>query len=274
MSKVVIETLSPAKLNLFLHVIGRLPNGYHQLQTVFQLLDWGDRMRFEIVNEPGIHLASALRGVPNEDNLIVKAAHLLAPPADRGVLITIDKVIPMGGGLGGGSSNAATTLLALNALFQTGHSTEALATLGTSLGADVPVFVMGHSAWAEGVGDQLTPMVLPERWFVIIYPNCHVSTQEIFNAPELTRNTPPITVSAVFDGSARNDLQPVVVSKFEQVKTALDWLSGFGPAMMTGSGACVFAGFDSQDEAQRVAQRARDTFEVFVAKGINRFTAV
>lgn len=274
MSKVVIETLSPAKLNLFLHVIGRLPNGYHQLQTVFQLLDWGDRMRFEIVNEPGIHLASALRGVPNEDNLIVKAAHLLAPPADRGVLITIDKVIPMGGGLGGGSSNAATTLLALNALFQTGHSTEALATMGTSLGADVPVFVMGHSAWAEGVGDQLTPMVLPERWFVIIYPNCHVSTQEIFNAPELTRNTPPITVSALFEGSVRNDLQPAVERRYEQVKVAREWLSQHGLAAMTGSGACVFAAFDSRDEAMQVATLAENEFHVIVAQGINRYTMV
>ena len=274
MSKQVIEALSPAKLNLFLHVTGRRANGYHELQTAFQLLDWGDRMRFEITDTPGIELNPSVAGVPNEDNLILRAAASLGLPQDRGVAISIDKVIPMGGGLGGGSSNAAITLLALNDLFDLGHSVDELALKGAALGADVPVFVRGTSAWAEGIGDELMPLELPARWFVIIYPDCHVSTQEIFGAPELTRNTPPITVSAFFEGPVRNDLQPVVESRYEQVSTAIKWLSDHGSAMMTGSGACVFASFQSQAEAQRVAASAKGAFSVFVAKGINRFTVV
>jgi 4-diphosphocytidyl-2-C-methyl-D-erythritol kinase len=273
-SKQVIEALSPAKLNLFLHVTGRRANGYHELQTAFQLLDWGDRMRFEISDTPGIELNPSVAGVPNEDNLIFRAAASLGLPQDRGVAISIDKVIPMGGGLGGGSSNAAITLLALNDLFDLGHSVDELALKGAALGADVPVFVRGTSAWAEGIGDELMPLELPARWFVIIYPDCHVSTQEIFGAPELTRNTPPITVSAFFEGPVRNDLQPVVESRYEQVSTAIKWLSDHGSAMMTGSGACVFASFQSQAEAQRVAASAKGEFSVFVAKGINRFTVV
>ncbi|MEC9121983.1 MAG: 4-(cytidine 5'-diphospho)-2-C-methyl-D-erythritol kinase [Pseudomonadota bacterium] len=274
MSKQVIEALSPAKLNLFLHVTGQRANGYHELQTAFQLLDWGDRMHFEITDTPGITLHPPVAGVPNEDNLIFRAAAALGLPEDRGVAISIEKVIPMGGGLGGGSSNAAVTLLALNDLFDLGHSVDELAVKGAALGADVPVFVRGTSAWAEGVGDELTPLELPTRWFVIIYPDCHVSTQEIFGAPELTRNTPPITVSAFFEGPVRNDLQPVVESRYEQVSTAIKWLSNHGSAMMTGSGACVFASFQSQVEAQRVAEAAKGEFSVFVAKGINRFTVV
>ena len=274
MSKQVIETLSPAKLNLFLHVTGQRANGYHELQTAFQLLDWGDRMHFEITDTPGAMLHPPVAGVPNEDNLIFRAAAALGLPEDRGVAISIEKVIPMGGGLGGGSSNAAVTLLALNDLFDLGHSVDELAVKGAALGADVPVFVRGTSAWAEGVGDELTPLELPTRWFVIIYPDCHVSTQEIFGAPELTRNTPPITVSAFFEGPVRNDLQAVVESRYEQVSTAIKWLSNHGSAMMTGSGACVFASFQSQAEAQRVAEAANGEFSVFVAKGINRFTVV
>ena len=274
MSRQVIETLSPAKLNLFLHVTGQRDNGYHELQTAFQLLDWGDRMRFEITETPGITLHPPVAGVPNEDNLIFRAAASLGLPQDRGIAISIEKVIPMGGGLGGGSSNAAVTLLALNDLFDLGYSVDELATKGAALGADVPVFVRGTSAWAEGIGDELMPLELPACWFVIIYPDCHVSTQEIFDAPELTRNTPPITVSAFFEGPVRNDLQPVVESRYKQVSTAIKWLSNHGSAMMTGSGACVFASFQSQIEAQRVAEAAKGEFSVFVAKGINRFTVV
>ena len=274
MSKQVIEALSPAKLNLFLHVTGQRDNGYHELQTAFQLLNWGDRMRFEATETTGITLHPPVAGLPNEDNLIFRAAASLGLPEGRGVAISIEKVIPMGGGLGGGSSNAAVTLLALNNLFDLGYSVDELALKGAALGADVPVFVRGTSAWAEGIGDELTPLELPARWFVIIYPDCHVSTQEIFGAPELTRNTPPITVSAFFEGPVRNDLQPVVESRYEQVSTAIKWLSNHGSAMMTGSGACVFASFQSQAEAQRIAEAAKSEFNVFVAKGINRFTVV
>ena len=274
MSKQVIEALSPAKLNLFLHVTGHRANGYHELQTAFQLLDWGDRMRFEIIDTPGIELNLPVAGVLTKDNLIYRAASSLELPEDRGVAISIEKVIPMGGGLGGGSSNAAVTLLALNDLFELGHSVDELAIKGAALGADVPVFVRGTSAWAEGIGDELMPLELPARWFVIIYPDCYVSTQEIFGAPELTRNTPPITVSAFFEGLVRNDLQPVVESRYEQVSAAIKWLSDHGSAMMTGSGACVFAGFPSQAEAELVANAAKSEFSVFVARGMNRFTVV
>ena len=274
MNKQVIETLSPAKLNLFLHVVGQRPDGYHELQTVFQLLDWGDVMRFEVTDAPGLQLTGDVSGVPYSDNLIVRATNLLDLDPGLGVRIDIQKVVPMGGGLGGGSSNAATTLCALNSLFKLGHSVQTLATLGATLGADVPVFVLGESAWAEGIGEKLTPIDLPRRWFVIIYPNCHVSTQEIFGAPELTRNTPPITVSALFEGSVRNDLQPVVERRYEQVKVAREWLSQHGLAAMTGSGACVFAAFDSRDKAMQVATLAENKFQVIVAQGINRYTMV
>ena len=263
--------LSPAKLNLFLHVIGRQPNGYHELQTVFQLLDWGDTLRFDVSERPGIRLTSNMSDVDDVDNLIIRAASLLPLPNDRGVSITLNKVIPLGGGLGGGSSNAATTLLALNALFGLGQSIDALATCGATLGADVPVFVRGASAWGEGVGEKLTPIELPARWFVIISPDCHVSTREIFMAPELTRNTPPITVSALFGGAVHNDLQPVVEGRYVEVRRAINWLSNHGAAMMTGSGACVFAAYDNRDEAERVAQLAKREFRVYVAKGINRY---
>ncbi|MDB2667115.1 4-(cytidine 5'-diphospho)-2-C-methyl-D-erythritol kinase [Luminiphilus sp.] len=274
MNKPVIETLSPAKLNLFLHVLGQRADGYHELQTVFQLLDWGDVMRFEVTDTPGVQLTGDVSGVPYSDNLIVRAANLLDLDPSLGVSINIQKVVPMGGGLGGGSSNAATTLCALNSLFKLGYSAQALASLGATLGADVPVFVRGESAWAEGIGEKLTPITLPRRWFVIIYPNCHVSTQEIFGAPELTRNTPPITVSALFEGSVRNDLQPVVERRYEQVKVAREWLSQHGLAAMTGSGACVFAAFDSRDEAMQVATLAENEFHAIVAQGINRYTMV
>ena len=274
MNKPVIETLSPAKLNLFLHVVGQRADGYHELQTVFQLLDWGDVMRFEVTDTPGLQLTGDVSGVPYSDNLIVRAANLLDLDPSLGVSINIQKVVPMGGGLGGGSSNAATTLCALNSLFKLGYSAQALASLGATLGADVPVFVRGESAWAEGIGDKLTPITLPRRWFIIIYPNCHVSTQEIFGAPELTRNTPPITVSALFEGSVRNDLQPVVERRYEQVKVAREWLSQHGLAAMTGSGACVFAAFDSRDRAMQVATLAENEFHAIVAQGINRYTMV
>lgn len=268
----LIEALSPAKLNLFLHVTGRKANGYHELQTVFQLLNWGDTLRFELSDSPGVHLTGDLSGIDHADNLIIRAADLLALPSDVGVSITVDKVIPMGGGLGGGSSNAAVTMLALNKLLSLNYDVNELAEMGAKLGADVPVFVRGQSAWGEGIGEQLTPIDLPNRWFVIIYPNCHVSTQEIFTAPELTRNTPAITVSAFSHGAVRNDLQPVVEARYEPVKAAITWLSARGSAMMTGSGGCVFAAYDERDAAEQVAAEAEGLFQAFVAEGINRYS--
>jgi len=264
-----IECIAPAKLNLFLHVTGRRANGYHTLQTVFQLLDWGDEMYFERTDVPGVQLAESVPGVNDVDNLILRAATLLNAP-NRGALIRIHKHIPMGGGLGGGSSNAASTLLMLNKLWDLGRSIDELAALGIQLGADVPVFVRGHSAWAEGVGEQLRDIELPNHWFVILCPNCHVSTAEIFSAPELTRNTPEITMPAFFAGSARNDLQPVVEARYPAVRNALKLLNKYGPAMMTGSGACVFLALDDEATARQIANECESTFDTVVAKGVNR----
>jgi 4-diphosphocytidyl-2-C-methyl-D-erythritol kinase len=265
-----IEVLSPAKLNLFLHVTGQRDDGYHTLQTVFQLLDWGDRLSFEVQASPGILLTTALEDVPNDDNLIIKAARALDPEQQFGATIDLFKQIPMGGGLGGGSSNAAMTLLALNKLWKLDHDIDTLAKLGETLGADVPVFVRGYSCWAEGIGEEITPIALPSRWFVILKPNCHVATAEIFRAPELTRNTAPITVSAFFAGHVKNDLQAAVESRYPEVRHALKWLRQHGSAMMTGSGACVFASYESQSEAERIARLAPETVSAFVAKGINK----
>ena len=267
-----LTCLSPAKLNLFLHITGRRADGRHNLQTVFQLLNWGDDMRFERQNTPGCRLDADFEGVPPADNLILRAAHLLMPGYEKGhgVRISIKKSIPMGGGLGGGSSNAATTLLALNQLFELGHSTESLASLGLELGADVPVFVEGLSAWGEGTGELLTPMTLPEDWYVILRPDCHVSTADIFSAPELTRNTAPITMSAAFKGGVRNDLQSVVEMRYPEVRNALKLLSKSAPAMMTGSGACVFAQVDTQARAQAIAGKIPESLAPVVARGINK----
>lgn len=263
-----IECISPAKLNLFLHITGRRANGYHELQTVFQLLDWGDEMVFERTDELGAELLNPMDGVAAADNLILRAASLLS--SERwGVRIGITKHIPMGAGLGGGSSNAATTLLMLNHLWELGHSVDELAELGLSLGADVPVFVRGHSAWAEGIGEQLSPIELPERWYLILCPNCHVSTAEIFSAPELTRDTSAITMSAFFEGAKRNDLQPIVEARYPRVRKALIWLNKFAPAMMTGSGAAVFAPIETEAQARELANIAPSEFGAVVAKGVN-----
>lgn len=267
-----ISALSPAKLNLFLHVTGQRSDGYHTLQTVFQLLDWGDDMVFELSDKAGVTLTTPMPSIATEDNLIVRAAQLLmdaSPTPEYGASISITKRIPQGGGLGGGSSNAATTLLALNQLWALGHSPETLAEMGLRLGADVPVFVHGTSAWAEGIGEQLQAMELPARWYVILLPNCHVSTAKIFSSAQLTRDTSPITMSAFFAGAVCNDLQPVVEAHYPAVRKALNLLGDFAPAMMTGSGACVFAAVDDEASAQRIASKTQAQFTTIVARGVN-----
>ncbi len=265
-----IEACSPAKLNLFLHVTGRRPDGYHSLQTVFQLLNWGDDMRFEGRAEPGVTLSGDTDDIAPQENLIIKAAEALGQP-ERGALIHIHKRIPRGGGLGGGSSNAATTLLALNRLWELGLELDALQRLAAPLGADVPVFVMGQSAWAEGVGEVLSALALPKRWFVIAQPDCTVSTAEIFADPALTRHSPPITVQAFFSGAGHNDLQDVVLPRYPEVQQAWEWLHQQSPtAKMTGSGACVFAALETEESARQVAAKAPDGLRVVVAEGVNR----
>jgi len=270
---------SPAKLNLFLHVLGRRADGYHQLQTVFQLLDHGDRLQFAVSNDHHITLHCNHPELANDDNLIVRAASALRQytGVEHGVHITLDKQLPAGAGLGGGSSNAATTLLALDRLWQTGLDVDTLASLGLQLGADVPVFVHRCSAWAEGIGEQLTPIQLPERWFLVLTPAVHVTTGEIFSHRELTRNGSAIKMHGFLTGHSRNDCEPLVRRLYPQVDAALNWLAQYAPARMTGTGASVFAAFDDQAQAQSVlealpesAQGALSGVTGFVARGVNR----
>ena len=262
---------APAKLNLFLHVTGRRADGYHLLQTAFQLLDFGDEIRLRPRDDGRIVRRAGAEGVAPDDDLAVRAARLLAElaPAGAGVDIEVTKRIPMGGGLGGGSSDAATVLVALNQLWRLGLPEERLAALGLALGADVPVFVRGSSAWAEGVGELLTPIALPEAWFVVVDSGARVATAEVFQAPELTRNSAPTTISRFLAGEAtRNDLEPVVRALDARVAAALDWLVAQAPARMTGSGGCVFATVRDESIARRIAERCPAPWTAFVARGI------
>jgi len=263
---------APAKLNLFLHIVGRRADGYHLLQTAFQFIDLCDTLRFDITHDGRIERAHDIPFVPAEHDLTVRAALLLqhATGTTLGARITCEKQIPLGGGLGGGSSDAATTLVALNRLWKTGQSVDQLAQLGLRLGADVPVFVRGHAAWAEGVGEILTPIDPPEPWYVVIHPLCHVPTVEIFNLPELTRNTSPIKIRDFFVGSGRNDCESAVRARYPAVAAALDWLGKHSPARMTGTGACVFAAFPTEARARHVATQTPPQWRGFVAKGLNR----
>jgi len=263
-----MEVLCPAELNLFLHITCRRQDGYHELQSVFQLLDWGDTMRFES-NERGIvTVAAPGLALPAEDNLALRAAHLLGG-GRLGAHIEIDKRIPEGGGLGGGSSNAATTLLVLNRLWHLGHDSDTLRRLGASLGADVPVFIGGHSAWAEGIGEVLTPLQLDPAWYLIIHPGCSVSTREIFSRRELTRNSAAIKIAAFFEGRVHNDCQPVVRALYPKIDEALTWLNRYGTARLTGTGACVFSSFPTEAEARSVADTLPARWRGFVARGVN-----
>jgi 4-diphosphocytidyl-2-C-methyl-D-erythritol kinase len=267
---------APAKINLFLHITGRRADGYHLLQTVFQLLDFGDELRFSLRDDSKICLHGELAGVPAAQNLIMRAAHLLQEhtAGQKGTDIFLTKRLPMGGGLGGGSSDAATTLLGLNQLWDLGLDIDTLARLGLQLGADVPVFVRGYSSWAEGVGELLTPIELPEQWFVVLTPDCAVNTAEIFNAEELTRTTHPITIAAFSQGGSqiatRNDCQPVVEQLYPAVRNVAKWLSSYAPCRMTGTGASVFAGFTTREQAESVLALKPANTSGFVAKGVNR----
>ncbi len=262
---------APAKLNLFLHVTGRRPDGYHTLQTVFRFLDHGDDLRFEVREDGLIRRASGPAEVPPEDDLVVRAARLLqAETGSRlGADIHLLKRLPFGGGVGGGSSDAATTLIALNVLWRTGLERGRLQALGLRLGADVPVFVFGRSAFAEGVGEKLQAIELPPAWYVVINPPVHVSTAAVFSHPELTRHSDPVRMATFFSGHTRNDLQPVVCRLYPEVAEALAWLESFGPARMTGSGASVFCGFPSLREAQSVWDRKPVNWRGFVAQGMD-----
>ena len=270
---------APAKLNLFLHVTGQRADGYHDLQTMFQIIDLRDELAFEIDRSGVIarvdDAASApgpLAAIPSAEDLVVRAATLLRAKAGNpalGVCIRLRKRIPLGGGLGGGSSDAATTLLVLNRLWACGLSVTQLAELGLTLGADVPVFVQGESGLGEGVGERLTALTLPERWFLVLHPGVSVPTRDIFQASELTRNSPILTIPALLALGGRNDCEPVVRKRYPQVAEALDWLGRFAPSRLTGTGSCLFASFDSAAAAERVAARVPDVWRVWVARGLS-----
>jgi len=262
---------APAKLNLMLHILGRRADGYHELQTLFQFLDFGDELGFALRPDGEIHLHTPIAGVPHDSNLIVRAARLLQQHANctLGADIWLDKRLPMGGGIGGGSSDAATTLLGLNHLWQLNYSEDQLASLGLSLGADVPVFVRGRAAFAEGVGEKLQPVTLSEPWFLVAIPQVLVSTAEIFSDPELTRDTPPIKVRSLLEGGGRNDCQPVVTKRYSEVRNALILLNKFVLTRLTGTGACVFGSFPNQDDADKVARQLPATLPSFIAQGRN-----
>ena len=263
---------APAKLNLFLHIIGRREDGYHELQTLFQFLTLGDWLYFDISTDAKVCLAGEPAGVPAADDLCVRAAKLLQETQGcmGGVTIYNDKRLPPGGGLGGGSSDAATTLVVLNRLWKLGLSTAALAELGLQLGADVPVFVHGQAALAEGVGEILTPVTLPEPWFLVVNPRISVSTADIFSDPGLTRDTPRTKIPDLLAGAGHNDCETVVRRRYPEVAELLDWLNAYAPARMTGTGGCVFAVFANQAEATVVAGQVPDNWTGFVARGVNR----
>lgn len=262
---------APAKLNLMLHITGRRADGYHELQTLFQFLDYGDELSFRLREDGQIRLLTELPGVDHDSNLIVRAARMLQRESGctLGADIQLTKRLPMGGGIGGGSSDAATTLLGLDHLWNTGLGEDRLAELGLSLGADVPVFVRGRAAFAEGVGERLQPVDLPELWFLVIAPQVSVSTAEIFADPELTRNTPAITVRSLLAGGGHNDCQPVVEKRYPEVRNALSLLNKFVQARMTGTGACVFGSFPNEGEADKVRRQLPATLPSFVARGRN-----
>lgn len=263
---------APAKINRFLHVVGRRDDGYHLLQTLFQFLDMGDQLHFSCTADGQVRRAGAVPGVSEAADLSVRAARLLqeATGCARGAVIRVDKRLPIGGGLGGGSSDAATTLVALNELWDTRLGEDALADLGLRLGADVPVFVRGRAAWGEGIGERLVPVRLDEPWFLVIDPAVTVATAHVFQDAELTRNSPRITIGGFYADGARNDCEPVVRRLYPEIGCALDWLEQFGEARLTGTGACVFAPFEQESEAHGVLARLPRRWRGWVARGCNR----
>ncbi len=262
---------APAKLNLMLHIVGRRADGYHLLETVFQFLDYADTLHFSARDDGEIILHSTIDGVAHDDNLIVRAARLLQTESQSklGADIWLDKKLPVGGGIGGGSSNAATTLVGLNHLWQTQLSLEKLAELGLSLGADVPVFVLGRAAFAQGIGEKLEPVDLAEPWYLVAVPPVSISTAKIFSDPCLTRDTPVTNMRTVLKQSGHNDCQAVVEKRYPEVRNALILLNKFVEARLTGTGSCIFGGFPNEQQAAKVATQISESLPSFVAQGAN-----
>jgi len=277
---------APAKLNLFLHVVGRRPDGYHLLQSVFQLIDHGDTLHFDLRDDERIVRTTDMPGVPEEQDLTVRALRALQGEFQRrhgrlppGIDVAIEKRLPMGGGLGGGSSDAATALMAANHLWQAGLTDAELIALGLPLGADIPFFLFGETAFAEGVGEALQPVPGPDCWYVVIEPGVAVPTVAIFTAEDLTRDTKAITISDFsrrhvesndLIGFGKNDLQDVAARLFPPVAEAIGWLGGYGAARMTGSGACVFCAFSTEQEAEQVLKQVPARWKAWKAKALQR----
>jgi 4-diphosphocytidyl-2-C-methyl-D-erythritol kinase len=263
---------APAKINLFLHVLGRREDGYHLLQTAFQFLDLADELKFSLRDDGQIRRQANYQNVPEDADLVVRAAKILAEYSATpfGVNIDINKLLPMGGGLGGGSSDAATTLVALNSMVGLNLSVDELAEIGLKLGADVPVFIRGHAAWAEGVGEKLTLIEPPEDWFLLVVPKCEVATAEVFASEDLTRNTPAITIRDFLAGAGHNDCEEVVRRQYPGVAEVLSWLGQRYETRMTGTGACVFVRFTKQELANEAAAGLPDSWRSFVTRGLNR----
>lgn len=268
---------APAKLNLFLYITGRRADGYHNLQTLFQFLDYGDTLTINADRSGELRLLTPVAGVPDDQNLIIRAAEQLRRhaaqrgtlPDSAGASLSVEKRLPMGGGLGGGSSNAATVLVALNHLWQTGFSLDELAGFGLQLGADVPVFVQGFAAYAEGVGEKLTAVTPPEKWYLVMHPGVSVSTPLVFNDPLLTRDTPYREINQLLQTDFRNDCEAVVRKRFRKVEQLVSWLLEYAPSRLTGTGACVFAEFDTELAARQVLELAPKDMQGFVARGVN-----
>ena len=263
---------APAKLNLFLHITGQRQDGYHLLQTVFQFIQLIDVIDFTILESGLVRRSSTSLKIDERDDLVIKAAQKIKKRSGSklGVDISVKKNIPIGGGLGGGSSDAATTLVALNELWQTGLSIDELSEIGLSLGADIPFFINGNAAWAEGVGDKLTPINLDECFYLVIYPGCSISTKSVFEASDLTRNTPRITIRDFYKGRVKNDCESYIRNHYSNVAEALDWLEGYAPSKLTGTGACLFAQFSDEKKANKVKNKLPEKWQGFVTKGINK----
>lgn len=263
---------APAKLNLFLHITGQRENGYHDLQSTFQLLDFGDTLSFEVNTSGKISIDADTNDIPLEENIIYKAAKLLQSYSKglQGCHVCLKKVLPMGGGLGGGSSNAATTLVALNQLWDLGLSQAELQTIGLKLGADVPIFVFGQNAFAEGVGEQLSAISLPEQYFLVVNPGVHVSTQEIFQHPDLPRNTATLSKENYTFSETHNDCQKLVCERYPDIAKTLGWLLEYAPSRMTGTGACLFSVYNTHEAALETLKKLPNGCTGFVAKGVNK----
>ncbi|MDG6894348.1 4-(cytidine 5'-diphospho)-2-C-methyl-D-erythritol kinase [Volucribacter amazonae] len=264
---------SPAKLNLFLYINGKRPDGYHELQTLFQFLDYGDWLTIDCLAQSNqIVLSPSLANLPIQDNLIYRAAKLLQKfsGCQKGAKIHLDKILPMGGGIGGGSSNAATTLLVLNKLWGINFKPSELASIGLQLGADIPIFIHGHAAFAEGVGEQLTDCLPQEKWYLVLKPHVTISTAKIFSDANLPRNTPKLTLPQLLKEPFHNDCEKIVLNHYPEVEELLNWLLQYAPARLTGTGACVFAEFEQEQQAQAIFNIKPKQYQGFIAKGVNR----